>query len=379
MPAYQIELKQVVDYPRCRIYREFIQALIKDRSIRTGGSSGLFYYTVLCTYANFRTSYRRLDGITYTVYPGEWVCRITELVNWFRVRFQHQALSILNSLQDRRLIRFLRLGRGGVIKFSISGWRRHNTLLDYNCPCQKESGFFFLPVSTATDLVSMGRVSEMDVILDLWISTVYRDAQVLGSEIGPVVYFRNGTGSPLISYSALADRWGISRSSVSRLLKKLSRLGYLSLMSFSGRSGSVIYLKNYLSTMFQISDVIIDKDEVAMVLNLNVTVPEGTENQEPDNRQFCVPDQLCSVSKSHMHHIIHKVQELLAAQGVPCFTCGKAKYMLSVLSDDCKGTIGPEGRLRYGLDIACGGRCPHYHLELNISMPKKGGCRNERT
>jgi len=25
---YQLELKQVVDYPRCRIYREFIQSLI---------------------------------------------------------------------------------------------------------------------------------------------------------------------------------------------------------------------------------------------------------------------------------------------------------------------------------------------------------------
>ena len=37
-----------------------------DRSIRTNGGSGLFYYTVLCSYANFRTSYRRLDGITST-------------------------------------------------------------------------------------------------------------------------------------------------------------------------------------------------------------------------------------------------------------------------------------------------------------------------
>lgn len=57
MKNYQLELRQVVDYPRCRIYREFIQTLIADRSIRTGGCSGLFYYVVLCSYANFRTSY----------------------------------------------------------------------------------------------------------------------------------------------------------------------------------------------------------------------------------------------------------------------------------------------------------------------------------
>ena len=135
MSEYQLEIKQVVDYPRCRIYREFVQTLIADRSIRTNGGSGLFYYTVLCSYANFRTSYRRLDGITYTVYPGEWVCRISELTDWFRVRFQYKALSILQTLQDRQLITFTKLCHGNLVKYSIKGWRKHNTVLDYNCPC----------------------------------------------------------------------------------------------------------------------------------------------------------------------------------------------------------------------------------------------------
>ena len=87
MADYQLELRQVVDYPRCRIYREFMQTLIADRSIRTGGCSGLFYYVVLCSYANFRTSYRRIDGITYTVYPGEWVCTLKELAEWLRLLY----------------------------------------------------------------------------------------------------------------------------------------------------------------------------------------------------------------------------------------------------------------------------------------------------
>ena len=67
MSEYQLEIKQIVDYPRCQIYRQFIQNLMADRSIRTSGGSGLFYYTVLCNYANFRTSYLRIDGIGYTV------------------------------------------------------------------------------------------------------------------------------------------------------------------------------------------------------------------------------------------------------------------------------------------------------------------------
>ena len=54
---YKLELKQVVDYPRCRMYRQFIHGLIGNENLRVGGSSGLYYYTVLCCYANFRTSY----------------------------------------------------------------------------------------------------------------------------------------------------------------------------------------------------------------------------------------------------------------------------------------------------------------------------------
>lgn len=92
---YQLELKQIVDFPRCRIYRDFIQTLITDKSIWTSGGSCLFYYLVLCSYANYRTSYRRMEAITYTVGPREWVRTIGELQTWFRCRFQHQALSIL--------------------------------------------------------------------------------------------------------------------------------------------------------------------------------------------------------------------------------------------------------------------------------------------
>lgn len=34
MSEYQLEIKQVVDYPRCRIYRQFIQLLLKEKNIR---------------------------------------------------------------------------------------------------------------------------------------------------------------------------------------------------------------------------------------------------------------------------------------------------------------------------------------------------------
>ena len=39
---YKLELKQIVEFPRCRIYRDFIQTLITTKSIRTTGGSFFF-------------------------------------------------------------------------------------------------------------------------------------------------------------------------------------------------------------------------------------------------------------------------------------------------------------------------------------------------
>ena len=45
------------------------------------------------------------------------------------------------------------------------------------------------------------------------------------------------------------------------------------MLTFPGRHGMVIYLQNYLSTMFQICDVMLDKAEVAMCLNIRIALP----------------------------------------------------------------------------------------------------------
>ncbi len=138
---YQLEIKQIVDYPRCRIYREFLRSLMEDRDIRTNGSSYLFYYMTLCSYANFRSSYRRIEGISYLVGPGEWICKTSELAEWFRTRFQHQAVAILDFLQEQNYITYTKLGRNHLIKFTINGWKQHNTALDYNYPCLKDGTY----------------------------------------------------------------------------------------------------------------------------------------------------------------------------------------------------------------------------------------------
>ena len=107
MSEYTLEIKQIVDYPRCRIYRQFVQALIADRSIRVSGGSGLFYFVVLCAYANFRTLYKRIDAISYTIYPGEWIMSVEELSRYFRTRFRRQTLAALGDCKRKGLSVFL--------------------------------------------------------------------------------------------------------------------------------------------------------------------------------------------------------------------------------------------------------------------------------
>ena len=377
MPEYQLQIKQLVSYPRCRIYREFLQTLIADRGVRTSGHPGLFCFSVLCSYANFRTSYLRLDGLTYTIYPGEWICRVGELTATLRLRTKRQTLEVLAAMQNRHLIQYSLLGRGNLVKYKIVNWHRHNTVLDYNCPCQKETGFFFLPVSTAVELVGAEKCSEMDILLDLWISAVYRDEQVQGSFNGPVTYLRNGTGCPLVSYAELAQRWGLSKATVGRVLRKLARAGHIALLTFPGRHGTVIYLQNYLSTMFQVSDVMVDKDEVAMSLNIQLQAPDI----EPGEPLLSVSNGPVIVSKPHEELMAEKVLQILALQGVGCTNCPRMTYKLYALSCDSQGIVEKDTLVRrFRMDVLCPSGIPTYTFEISTRpVEGEGGfCHGEK-
>ena len=107
----------------------------------------------------------------------------------------------------------------------------------------------------------------MDILLDLWIHAVYNDVQVQGSDLGPVVYFRNHTGSPVTNYTELARTLGALPGNSLPYSQKTGFVDLLTLIPFTGSHGSIIYLNNYLSSMFSISDVLIDKEEVALALS----------------------------------------------------------------------------------------------------------------
>ena len=183
----------------------------------------------------------------------------------------------------------------------------------------------------------------------------------------------------------MGKRWGISKATAGRVLKKLERLQYLSLMTFPGRTGSVVYLQGYLSTMFQISDVLIDKDEVAMTLNINISLQEEAPCEAPaaTKHSISVSPELSCVSKAHMEQILQKLAEILAAQGISCLGCPKSIYKLYPLSDACGERYfihtksGEEHR--FGLSVQCGAGKTVYTFELTLSPKPNNHFRRKPT
>lgn len=357
---YQLKLQQLVSYPKCRIYRKFIRSLTDDRSLRLNGDTNLFFFMVLCSYVNFRTSAVWIDDIRHTLAPGEWMMPLRELMTVYRKKTERGTIAVLEELQQSRYIRYEVLHSRRYVKFKINHWAEFNTASETEAPCTKENGFFFFPYRMAAEFIGKGKCSEMDILLDLWLNTVYKDDRIAGSDVGPVVYYRNGTHSPLTGYDDLGKRWGISKSTAGRILRKLEENGYIKLVSFPGKYGTAIYLQNYLSTMFNISDITIDKEEVARALNICISIPEETsentiemigelldsacqncENTITDD-QISVPETVGCVPESHLRKIVRKTAKVLFLQGLTCASCTHARYILSHLStisdlsDDCK-------------------------------------------
>ena len=85
--------------------------------------------------------------------------------------------------------------------------------------------------------------------------------------------------------------------------------------------------------MFQISDVMVDKDEVAMALHIKIDLPDY---KDPAADPMSVSKPISGVSESTIASILQKVGKVLSAQGFPCFACRKMQYKLLPLSPDCR-------------------------------------------
>ena len=124
------------------------------------------------------------------------------------------------------------------------------------------------------------------------------------------------------------------------------------------------------NTGFYQSDVMIDKEEIAMKMQLPIHVPEEItiEDSASVSVSETVTDSQITVTKndscvpdSHMKFIVQKVAELLDSQGIPCCHCSKTRYILSPLSA-CKDIFNT-----FTLNIICPYGNAAYRFELSVS------------
>ncbi len=345
---------------------------MRDKNLKTKGNSYLFFYVILYSYANFRTSYIRIASDHFTVYPGHWICRMSEIQEWFRLKNQKQVLATLDSLTEKGLIAYKLHQNGKIVNFKIKGWKESNLILEYNAPCQKETGFFFFSIANALKLVDDCKCSEADILMDIWLNTILNDLEVKGSHIGPIVYFRGMRESALISNSEMAKCWGVSRTTVYRVLKRLEEMDFIDVIHFTGASGSVIYTKKYMQTMFDVEEVYIDRNDVVTVFETAERIQTGQKSsfmvfttEELVSANSAGSEKESIGSKWISMQLVQKVREKLIETGFSEFLDKAAVYKLSTLSSDCKEYIK-----YYILTVELSGK--EWHFQIAVESMEDG-------
>jgi len=164
---------------------------------------------------------------------------------------------------------------------------------------------------------------------------------------------RNGTGKPNIDCGYLSKRWNVSAKTAEKYLQKLKNHGYIYYKEDIGVNGMVIYLGRDLTAMFRVSDVLLDKEEIPMKVNVKLELDE----QDLQSGFSRVPEL--------REIILNKVSTILSSQGFPCFECIKFKYSLKRVSEI------NESPKRYVLTLLCGNDVRTLSFELTIRPVKK--------
>ena len=87
----------------------------------------------LFSYANFRSHTRHIGEQYFLEAPGQWICKLSALPRILRVHSKAQALDLLGYFKDAMLLDYEILDQDtGLLRFTISNWKRHCTHLNYN-------------------------------------------------------------------------------------------------------------------------------------------------------------------------------------------------------------------------------------------------------
>lgn len=186
--------QQLICFPRVRVQKKWFRYFNDHKDFRNEGTLHLFSLMSLFSYANFRSNNRRFDTQTFIEGPGQWICKLSALPRILRVHSKAQALDLLTYFRDAGFLDYEILDKEtGLLRYTISDWKKHCIHLEYNYYSYKGSGFFFFPLSVGRLLVIASRrngtlvFSELDAIMDFWLHTVLNEPRVQGSEFMPVV------------------------------------------------------------------------------------------------------------------------------------------------------------------------------------------------
>lgn len=150
----------------------------------------------------------------------------------------------------------------------------------------------------------------------------------------------------MVTYEDLCGRWGLSRMAVRRILLKLERAGFITLRGSPGCPELLIYLAGELAASFQISDILVDKDELPMKILV----------------QFPVSGDDLPNIKGMM---AERVLQLLDIQGIRCAKCHRCTCELYLLP---RTPAAGEKGIHSRMDILCGCGSPLYSFELLLSL-----------
>ena len=357
--------KQLARFPYCRIYRHFFNRFTENCQIRKQGEGLLYRYMSLFSLVNFRPALRTVHGQRYVIQAGEWVASYSELKERLHLPTYKMLRDALKRLAAINLIEYNDDSLRKIVRLKITCWSKTNTTRTYSAPCPKDTGFFFFPKKQLATLIGSDRCSEADILLDLWLNTVFRDPQVPGSDLCPVVHLSGENCLPLVSYSRLADRWNVSKATVHRVLKKFETLGLLTCYHCAGKRGSVLMIRGYLATMFCINESSPTAQELSTRMHPSYRKAEPVSGctsdivPPPSEPSPILPE---IVSKPDIPLILENLRNALFSSGFRCSACPNAIYRLSNLSA-CK-----EGLLPYDLAIYCSTSGKIYRFSLKLEM-----------
>lgn len=138
------------------------------------------------------------------------------------------------------------------------------------------------------------------------------------------------------------------------------------------KQGIIIYLQNRLSTMFYVSDLLLDKEEIVMQLKTKITLDDSVVKED------------ISASKQCVDKVIKKLKNILVAHGYSCVDCRGLEYKLSKSPESeellaMHSSSKSRAKLRYHLVLGCSSdkQIMVFELTFRPVIQSKGGIVND--